>query len=216
MADQLPLIASLLLPSPDVHAGNLLVLPDGRVGFIDFGIVGRIRSVADGAWIGVVCAGSAAGLESLTAACRGRAVFVTLFLSLLPQCRSQVTWRAVEALLLATGTGGQTLWGPLLGGWGYACDATSSPHCYAHLHPALHARGEGIAGAQWQAPYCLSLADSISFLSELSPGDYETMAKALVTIGATSQEVNIKVSAAAASFASVVGLQYSARWLACL
>jgi aarF domain-containing kinase len=24
----------------DVHAGNLLVLPDGRVGFIDFGIVG--------------------------------------------------------------------------------------------------------------------------------------------------------------------------------
>jgi aarF domain-containing kinase len=27
----------------DVHAGNLLVLPDGRVGFIDFGIVGSIR-----------------------------------------------------------------------------------------------------------------------------------------------------------------------------
>lgn len=27
----------------DVHAGNLLVLPDGRVAFIDFGIVGRIR-----------------------------------------------------------------------------------------------------------------------------------------------------------------------------
>lgn len=27
----------------DVHAGNLLVLRDGRVGFIDFGIVGRIR-----------------------------------------------------------------------------------------------------------------------------------------------------------------------------
>jgi aarF domain-containing kinase len=70
----------------DVHAGNLLVLPDGRVGFIDFGIVGRI---------------------------------------------SQVTWRAVEALLLATGT-----------------------------------------------------------------GDYETMAKALMTIGATSQEVNIKAFAA--------------------
>lgn len=44
----------------DVHAGNLLVLPDGRVGFIDFGIVGRI---------------------------------------------SQPTWRAVEALLRATGTG---------------------------------------------------------------------------------------------------------------
>ncbi len=27
----------------DLHAGNLLVLEDGRVGFIDFGIVGRIR-----------------------------------------------------------------------------------------------------------------------------------------------------------------------------
>ncbi|HVL00578.1 MAG TPA: AarF/ABC1/UbiB kinase family protein [Dongiaceae bacterium] len=27
----------------DVHAGNLLVLRDGRIGFIDFGIVGRIR-----------------------------------------------------------------------------------------------------------------------------------------------------------------------------
>merc|ERR1712151_1040998 len=27
----------------DVHAGNLLLLRDGRVGFLDFGIVGRIR-----------------------------------------------------------------------------------------------------------------------------------------------------------------------------
>jgi len=27
----------------DVHAGNLLVLEDGRIGFIDFGIVGRVR-----------------------------------------------------------------------------------------------------------------------------------------------------------------------------
>ena len=37
----------LLAPSfhADVHAGNLLVLPDGRVGFIDFGIVGRISPV---------------------------------------------------------------------------------------------------------------------------------------------------------------------------
>merc|ERR1719222_363499 len=26
----------------DVHAGNLLVLKDGRVGFLDFGIVGRL------------------------------------------------------------------------------------------------------------------------------------------------------------------------------
>eukprot|EP00195_Chlamydomonas_chlamydogama_P005862 CAMPEP_0202905000 /NCGR_PEP_ID=MMETSP1392-20130828/32052_1 /ASSEMBLY_ACC=CAM_ASM_000868 /TAXON_ID=225041 /ORGANISM="Chlamydomonas chlamydogama, Strain SAG 11-48b" /LENGTH=446 /DNA_ID=CAMNT_0049592905 /DNA_START=376 /DNA_END=1716 /DNA_ORIENTATION=- len=29
----------------DVHAGNLLVLADGRVGFIDFGVVGRISPV---------------------------------------------------------------------------------------------------------------------------------------------------------------------------
>lgn len=70
----------------DVHAGNLLVLPDGRVGFIDFGIVGKI---------------------------------------------SQPTWRAIEALLRATST-----------------------------------------------------------------EDYNTMARALVTIGATSGEVNIDAFAA--------------------
>ena len=70
----------------DVHAGNLLVLPDGRVGFIDFGIVGKI---------------------------------------------SQPTWRAIEALLRATTT-----------------------------------------------------------------EDYDTMARALVTIGATSEEVDIPAFAA--------------------
>lgn len=34
----------------DVHAGNLMVLRDGRIGFIDFGIVGRI---GEGTWKGV-------------------------------------------------------------------------------------------------------------------------------------------------------------------
>lgn len=37
----------------DVHAGNLLVLQDGRVGFIDFGIVGRIPPSIWGALQGV-------------------------------------------------------------------------------------------------------------------------------------------------------------------
>jgi aarF domain-containing kinase len=34
----------------DLHAGNLLVLPDGRVGFIDFGIVGRVSPAT---WVAV-------------------------------------------------------------------------------------------------------------------------------------------------------------------
>lgn len=34
----------------DVHAGNLLVLEDGRVAFIDFGIVGRF---SPDTWSGV-------------------------------------------------------------------------------------------------------------------------------------------------------------------
>ncbi|SFR65369.1 Predicted unusual protein kinase regulating ubiquinone biosynthesis, AarF/ABC1/UbiB family [Marinobacter daqiaonensis] len=49
----------------DVHAGNLMVLDDGRVGFIDFGIVGRIRpetwqAVSD--FIGAVMAGNFDGM----------------------------------------------------------------------------------------------------------------------------------------------------------
>jgi predicted unusual protein kinase regulating ubiquinone biosynthesis (AarF/ABC1/UbiB family) len=35
----------------DVHAGNLLVLKDGRIGFIDFGIVGRISADV---WMGLM------------------------------------------------------------------------------------------------------------------------------------------------------------------
>ena len=49
----------------DVHAGNLMVLDDGRIGFIDFGIVGRIRpqtwqAVSD--FIASVMAGNFDGL----------------------------------------------------------------------------------------------------------------------------------------------------------
>ena len=49
----------------DVHAGNLMVLNDGRIGFIDFGIVGRIRpqtwqAVSD--FIGAVMAGNFEGM----------------------------------------------------------------------------------------------------------------------------------------------------------
>lgn len=35
----------MLPPPPHTHTGNLLVQPDGRVAFIDFGIVGRISPV---------------------------------------------------------------------------------------------------------------------------------------------------------------------------
>ncbi|MDD9893585.1 MAG: AarF/UbiB family protein, partial [Gammaproteobacteria bacterium] len=35
----------------DLHAGNLMVLTDGRVGFIDFGIVGHIRKETWGALV---------------------------------------------------------------------------------------------------------------------------------------------------------------------
>lgn len=45
----------------DVHAGNLMVLDDGRIGFIDFGIVGRIRPQtweAVSSFIGAVMAGN--------------------------------------------------------------------------------------------------------------------------------------------------------------
>lgn len=49
----------------DVHAGNLMVLDDGRIGFIDFGIVGRIRpqtwqAVSD--FIAAVMAGNFDGM----------------------------------------------------------------------------------------------------------------------------------------------------------
>src|SRR5690554_775241 len=40
----------------DLHAGNVMVLNDGRVGFIDFGIVGRISPPV---WEGLLTLGSA-------------------------------------------------------------------------------------------------------------------------------------------------------------
>lgn len=49
----------------DVHAGNLMVLYDGRIGFIDFGIVGRIRPQtwqAVSSFIGSVMAGNFEGM----------------------------------------------------------------------------------------------------------------------------------------------------------
>lgn len=49
----------------DVHAGNLMVLDDGRIGFIDFGIVGRIRPQtwqAVSSFIGSVMAGNFEGM----------------------------------------------------------------------------------------------------------------------------------------------------------
>lgn len=40
----------------DLHAGNLMVLTDGRVGFIDFGIVGHIRKETWGALVNFISA----------------------------------------------------------------------------------------------------------------------------------------------------------------
>ena len=52
----------------DVHAGNLMVLKDGRVGFIDFGIVGHIRKETWQALIDFM-QGRAAGDYQLMAKC---------------------------------------------------------------------------------------------------------------------------------------------------
>lgn len=49
----------------DVHAGNVLVLEDGRVGFIDFGIVGRIRPETWQAVFQLVSAMSAGEFETM-------------------------------------------------------------------------------------------------------------------------------------------------------
>lgn len=52
----------------DVHAGNLLILDDGRVGFIDFGIVGRIQENTWLAMIALMQAISARDYQALAGA----------------------------------------------------------------------------------------------------------------------------------------------------
>ena len=55
----------------DVHAGNLMLLEDGRVGFIDFGMVGRIRPEA---WQGMMAFFEAIGSGDVPAMARAMAM----------------------------------------------------------------------------------------------------------------------------------------------
>lgn len=55
----------------DVHAGNLMLLEDGRVGFIDFGMVGRIRREA---WEGMMAFFGAIGSGDVQAMARAMAM----------------------------------------------------------------------------------------------------------------------------------------------
>ncbi|MDX1959006.1 MAG: AarF/UbiB family protein [Leptospiraceae bacterium] len=52
----------------DVHAGNLLLLNDGKIGFIDFGIVGRISTEV---WKGLMLFMQGIGIESAQAMAKG-------------------------------------------------------------------------------------------------------------------------------------------------
>ncbi|MEW5308611.1 MAG: hypothetical protein WDW38_000556 [Sanguina aurantia] len=52
----------------DVHAGNLLVLADGRVGFIDFGIVGRVSPVTWKAMEALINAASQSDYDTMARA----------------------------------------------------------------------------------------------------------------------------------------------------
>jgi len=55
----------------DVHAGNLLILTDGRVAFIDFGIVGSIPATTANAMLDFVKAFPAQDMEGIAAALSG-------------------------------------------------------------------------------------------------------------------------------------------------
>lgn len=59
----------------DVHAGNLLVLEDGRVAFIDFGIVGRF---SPDTWTGVSRLADGVAEEDFTVMAEVRAIFSCL------------------------------------------------------------------------------------------------------------------------------------------
>jgi predicted unusual protein kinase regulating ubiquinone biosynthesis (AarF/ABC1/UbiB family) len=57
-----------------VHAGNLLVLPDGRVAFIDFGIAGKISAATWGGLEALLVAVSTQDYDMMVRGSRWREV----------------------------------------------------------------------------------------------------------------------------------------------
>ena len=54
----------------DLHGGNLLVLPDGRTGLLDFGIVGRLTDERRVAFLRLMVAATTNDLKGQMAALR--------------------------------------------------------------------------------------------------------------------------------------------------
>jgi aarF domain-containing kinase len=97
----------------DVHAGNLLVLKDGRVGFVDFGVVGRIPAntwaavqtlgagLVDGDWRLVATAmvemGATSEAVNIDALAADIASLATKFQTIDPQLRATVSDGEVRA-----------------------------------------------------------------------------------------------------------------------